>query len=220
MKKLAVTIILALAMIYSTGQVVESIGIKGGRSYANQTWEYSSPDFTVKKDFKTGSAIILTADFFKSRHLCLTTDLGFIQKGFQEDIPVTSEEFPEIISYYETYESTINYLTFSPKLSANYNFHNLSTYCFIGPRADIQTGYRTYLSVNNFSLLNKTIWGMTYGGGVEYRIKSIGLLLEMAGYPDFTPIQEEEPTATSAGLKITGQSYTLFTGIKYYLPED
>jgi opacity protein-like surface antigen len=220
MKKLTVTIILALTMIYSTGQVVESIGIKGGISYASQTWEYTSPDFTVKKDFKTGSAIVLTADFFKSRHLCLTTDLGFIQKGFQEEIPMTSEEFPEDVLYYKTYNATINYLTFSPKLSVDYKFNNLRAYCFIGPRLDLQSGFKTNFPTNNFSEFNKTVWGMTYGGGVEYRIKSIGILLEMAGYPDFTTIQKAEPSATSTGLKITGQSYTLFTGIKYYLSKD
>ncbi|MPM31627.1 hypothetical protein SDC9_78183 [bioreactor metagenome] len=217
MKKQAITIILALTMIYSTGQVVESIGFKGGISFANQTWEYKSPDFANKMDYKTGFYSVLTANFFKTKHLCLTTDLGFVQKGFQEEIPMTSEEFPEYISSYKTYKSTIIYLTFSPKLSANYNFDKLITYAFIGPRIDLQTSYKTDYLTNNFSEFNTTVWGLTYGCGIEYRIKGIGILLEFSGYPDLSAIMKEEPSETSAGLKITGHSYTISTGIKYYL---
>lgn len=217
MKKHALTIILAMTIIYSTAQVVESISVKGGISFSNQNWEYKSPDFTNKMDYKTGLYSVLTADFFKTRHLCLTTDFGFVQKGFQEEIPMTSEEFPEFISYYITYKSTFNYLTFSPKLSMNYNFKKLIAYAFIGPRIDIQTGYKTDYLTNNFNEFNKIIWGLTYGGGIEYKINSIGILIEFGGYPDFNTIKKEEPTETSAGLKITGRSYTISAGIKYYL---
>jgi len=218
MKKQVITIILALTMIYSTGQVVESIGFKGGISFANQTWKYTS-DFTNQMDYKTGFYSLLTANFFKTKHLCLTTDLGFIQKGFQEEIPMTSEEFPEFISSYKTFKSTINYLTFAPKLSVNYDFDNLITYLFVGPRIDIQTSYNTDYQTNNFNEFNKSVWGLTYGAGIEYRIKSIGILLEFAGYPDFTTLKNDEPTETSTGLKITGQSYTISTGIKYYISQ-
>lgn len=215
MKKQALTIILALTMLYSTGQVVESIGFKGGISFANQTWEYKRPDFTNQMDYKTGFYSVLTVNFFKTKHLCLTTDLGFIQKGFQEEIPMTLEEFPE----FKTYKSTINYLTFSPKLSVNYDFDKLITYLFVGPRVDIQTSYNTDQLTVNFDVFNKLVWGLTYGGGIEYKIKSIGILLEFAGYPDFTTIKNDEPTQTSTGLKITGQSYSISTGIKYYISQ-
>lgn len=217
MRKQALTILLTLTLLYSTGQVVESIGMKGGISFATQTWAYKSPDFTNKMDYKTGLYSVLTADLFKSRYLCMTADLGFVQKGFQEEIPMTSEEFPEFISSYKTYKSTINYLTFSPKLSINYDFDKVMVYVFTGPRIDLQTSYKTDYLTNNFSEFNKMVWGLTYGVGIEYRIKSIGILLEFAGYPDFTTIRKDEPTETSAGLKITGQSYTISTGIKYYL---
>jgi hypothetical protein len=219
MKKQALTIIFALSMIYSTAQVVESIGIKGGVSFANQTWKFTSPDFSNRKDYKTGFQGVLTANFFKSKYLCLTTDFGFIQKGFQEEIPMASVEFPEEILSYKTYKTTINYLIFSPKLSVSYNFDKLIANVFIGPRVDLQTGFKTDHQTNNFSEFNETVWGLTYGGGIEYRIKGIGILLEVAGYPDLTDIQKEEPSETSAGLKITGQSYTISTGIKYYLSQ-
>ena len=216
MKKQGLAVLLALTVSYSTGQIVESIGFKGGISFANQTWEFNSPDFTTRKDYKIGTYSVLTANFFKTEHLCLTTDVGLIQKGFQEDVPITNEESPELISSYKTYKSTINYLTFSPKLSANYDFDKVITYVFIGPRIDIQTNYKTDYPTNNFNEFNKIVWGVTYGGGVEYRIKSIGILLEFAGYPNFTTIMNAEPTETTAGLKITEQSYTISTGIKYY----
>jgi len=217
MKRQAFTIILSITMIYSTAQVVESIGIKGGISFANQTWEYKSPDFSNKMDYKTGFYSVLTANFLKTKYLSLTTDLGFVQKGFQEEIPMTSEEFPDYISSYKTFKSTINYLTFSPKLNVSYNFDKLITFVFTGPRIDLQTSYKTDYLTNNFSEFNATVWGLTYGGGIEYRVKAIGILLEFSGYPDFTNIKKEEATETSAGLKITSQSYTISTGIKYYI---
>ena len=217
MKKQALAILFALTVSYSTAQVVESIGLKGGLSFANQTWEFNSPDFTNKKDFKIGMYSVLTANFFKSEYLCLTTDIGLVQKGFQEDVAITNEESPELITSYKTYKSTFNYFTFSPKLSVNYDFNKLITYVFVGPRIDIQTNYKTDYPTNNFDEFNKIVWGVTYGGGIEYRIKSIGILLEFAGYPNFTTLKKDEATETTSGLKITEQSYTISTGIKYYI---
>lgn len=217
MKKLTLAIIITLIILSSKAQIVENIGFKAGISLAKQNWEYVSIDRNHDKDYKIGFYSVLSADFFKAKYLCLTTDLGFVQKGYQEKVLWTSEQFPEGDGTYKTYRSTINYVTFSPKLTVLHKFDKISGSIFLGPRVDLQTGYNSDLLVNNFSEFNKTVWGLTYGASVEYRVKNLGLLMEFAGYPDFSKILDEEPTDISTGLQITSISYSLSAGIKYYI---
>jgi hypothetical protein len=63
----------------------------------------------------------------------------------------------------------------------------------------------------------KGILGLTYGGGVEYQLGKVGILLEFQGQQDFTGIISTEPSVNSTSLKITGNAFAITTGISYKL---
>lgn len=111
-------------------------------------------------------------------------------------------------------------MTFLPEFIENYAFDKLVAYIFVGPRTDIQASYNANYQTKNFNEFYKSVWGLTYREGIEYRIKSTGILLEFEGYPEFTTINKDETAETSAGLKIAGQSYTFSSGIKYYISQQ
>lgn len=201
MKKGLLTLTLLITIIYSKAQVIESIGYKGGISYATQKWLIIAIDIRDDKDYKIGAYNVLTANFFKSRFLFFSTDVGFIQKGCKDGGE----------------KATYNYFTFSPKISVFHDFNKLSTYLFIGPRLDLQRSYKiNYMSFSFEKEYEKTIWGLVYGAGMEYRIKRFGLTFEFSAYPDFTNLWRIDPSPIFNGIKISNEAYTISAGINYH----
>ena len=143
--------------------------------------------------------------------------MGLFKKGVKQHIPLTSPEFPEGNGEVYILKTTINYITFSPMLKGFFSFKRLTSYCLIGPRIDYRVSYEPHINSEIYNESNKLILGLTYGLGAEYKINRFGILLECLGHPDFTAIMDQQPTDTNFGLKITGNSYIITTGVKYYL---
>jgi len=217
MKTKLLTLILIIIVLHSNGQVIESLGLKGGISISNQTYEYKTLGFTDKYDYKVGIYSVLTAELFKGEFLSLSTDFGFVQKGMQQKLEETTVEFPEGTGEYTTLKTTFGYVSLSPMLKGFYNFNRFTTYALIGPRIDFRIMYEPHVNSQLINETNKLIWGVTYGVGAEYRIKKFGIILECLGHPDFTAILEQKASDGNFGLKITGNSYIITTGLKYYM---
>lgn len=217
MKTKLLTFILIIIVQYSSGQVIESIGIKGGISFSNQTYEYKTTGFTDKYDYKVGIYSVFSAELFKGKFLSLSTDLGFVQKGMQKKIEETTAEFPEGTGEYTTFKTTYGYVSLSPMLKGFYNFDRFTTYALIGPRIDYEVMYESNINTEVVNETNKLILGVTYGVGAEYKIKKFGIILECLGHPDFTAILDQKASENNIGLKITGNSYIITTGLKYHM---
>ena len=217
MKTKFLTFILLISILYSNGQAIESIGIKGGISLSTMTYKYQTVGITEKNDYKVGIYSVLTAEFFKGKYLSLSTDLGFVQKGMKEKIPITTPEFPDGTGEYSFRKFTRNYVSFSPMLKGFYNFNKLTTYAVVGPRMDIDVTYALPPGSTMGSKTHKFIWGLTYGLGAEYKIGKLGILLECLGHPDLTAILDQQSSDSNFGLKVKGNAYILTTGLKYYI---
>jgi hypothetical protein len=217
MKAKLLIIILVTSILYANGQVIESIGFKGGVSFSNQTYEFKRLGFTDTYDYKVGVYSVFTAELFKGKFLSLSTDLGFVQKGMKQEMEETTTEFPEGTGEYTTWKTTFGYVSLSPILKGFYNFSSFTTYALIGPRIDYRVMYEPHVSSQLINETNKLIWGITYGVGAEYKIKKFGIILECLGHPDFTAILEQEASEGNFGLKITGNSYIITTGLKYHM---
>jgi hypothetical protein len=217
MKPKLLTLILLILALYSYGQVIESIGLKGGISFSNQTYHYRTVDWTFKYDYKPGIYSTLTAELFKGKFLSLSTDLGFIQKGTTRKVEITTPENPQGTGEYTMLKTTIGFISLSPMLKGLYSFKSLTTYALIGPRIDYWVSYEPQFDSPIFKDFNKLIWGITYGVGVEYKIKKLGILIECLGQPDISAILNQKPLETNSGLKIMGNAYIITTGLRYYL---
>jgi hypothetical protein len=206
-----------MSAVSSFGQVVESIGLKGGVSFARQTYYYRTMDWTYKYDYKPGGYGSLTMELFKGTFLSMSADLGFVQKGTQQEMEITTAEQPEGTGEYTTLKTTVGFVSLSPMLKGFYRFKSLTTYALIGPRIEYWVSYEPSFNSPIFRDFNKFVWGITYGAGVEYRIKKLGVLLECLGQPDFSGILNQKPLANNSGLKIVGNAYVINTGVRYYM---
>lgn len=81
-QKLLLLIALSLITGYSYGQVIDRYGFSIGASYATQLWNYKLASFDSDINYKSGLMSFVAAEKDLSDILCLRTELGYVQKGF------------------------------------------------------------------------------------------------------------------------------------------
>ena len=202
-----------LSFLFSTvianGQLVNSIGVKGGISIANQEWDYKSIDSRIEKNNRTGIYSALSLEFFKSKNLSLITDIGFIEKGHKEDIEMTSADSPES-GPIKTFDTKFSYFEFVPMLKIRKEIGKLIPYALLGARLDYQLSHKSEIDYSALEKdFNKKIYGLTTGAGIEYKIKKIGINSEFQYQHDFNKVLENER------LEVKNRSLIVSLGIKY-----
>lgn len=215
MKTKILIFVLSLIVINTNAQVLKSIGLKGGISLANQSFEYKTDNTNREFDYKLGLYSAVTAEFFTFKHLSLVTDLGIVQKGMQIDVQKTTNEMPEGTGEYETWKSTLNYLTFSPMLKGFYNINKFTGYAFIGPRIDYRLSYDSKYYAPLYEDAKKHVFGLNYGVGAAYHLNKISLSTEFMAQPDLTPMLNTEPSTSNIGLKVKSNAYVFNVGVGY-----
>ncbi len=215
MKTIILTFALTIIIYNTQAQVLKSIGLKGGMSLANQSFEYKTDNSNLDFDYKLGVYNALTAEFFNTKHVSLVTDLGFVQKGKQIDVQKTTLEMPEGTGEFETWKSTLNYLTFSPMLKGFYNINKFTGYAFIGPRIDYRLSYDSKYYAPLYEDSKKQIFGLNYGVGLAYHLNKISLSTEFMAQPDLTPMLDTEPSVSNIGLKVKSNAYVFNVGVGY-----
>ena len=97
MKKTALLTFLILLFVFqkTNAQVLRDVGLKSGISISKQTWIYGNGGMTFDKDYRTGMDFALNLEWFNHDYITLITDVGYIQKGFKEEIMMTTPDNPE-----------------------------------------------------------------------------------------------------------------------------
>lgn len=215
MKIKILTIVLSLTLFNSNAQVLESIGIKGGLSLANQSFESKTLNSKQVFDYKLGAYSAITAEFFKLKHMSLVTDLGYVQKGMQVEVQETTPQMPEGTGKFNTWKSTIGYLTFSPMLKGFYDFKRFTVFAFVGPRVDYRLSIDSKYYTPLYEDSKKQVFGLNYGVGASYNLNRISLSMEFMAQPDFTPIINQKPEPNFPGFKVYNNAYMLNMGLSY-----
>ena len=218
MKRTLLLLFTLTTTAFVNGQVVKSIGIKGGVSVASQTWHYKSTDLTLKKDNRIGFYSAITLEFFKSKYLSLTTDFSYCEKGSTEKIQNTTVDMPEGDGTYKTYDTKFGYFTLSPMLKGRYETAHFVPYALLGLRLDYQLSYKSDFNYQQIEKdFHKAIFGANFGIGAEYKIKHLGIFLETQYHYDFTKLMDTPSSANNTGIEINNRAFIISIGLKYYL---
>lgn len=218
MKKTIVLIFILASTTIVNGQVFQSIGIKTGVTIANQTWNLKSLNRTLDTESRNGFYGALTFDFFKSKYLSMTTDLGYYVKGNIQNIPNTTIEKPEGDGTYKSFDTKFDYFVFSPMLKVRYETTRMIPYALLGFRLDNQLSYRSDFNYDQIENdFKKTIWGTNLGAGLEYKTKQLGILFEGQYLIDFSNIIDSPSSSTNSGIEVKNRAIVLCIGMKYYL---
>jgi len=142
-KTVLLTFLIVLFVFQETNaQILRDVGIKTGISISKQNWTYKSGEMTLEKDYRTGLNFALNLEWFNNDYITLITDIGYIQKGFKEEIMMTSIDNPES-GPLKTFKTRFDYLYFSPQLKIRKEFNKIIPYVFFGPRIDYQLSYKS-----------------------------------------------------------------------------
>ncbi|QQS50970.1 MAG: PorT family protein [Bacteroidota bacterium] len=87
-------LILALTLIgkLSYSQIIDRYGINVGTSYSTQIWDYKLVNVDSDNEYKFGLQAFLQAEKDFGKLLALRTEFGYIQKGFKNNLTLTSAE--------------------------------------------------------------------------------------------------------------------------------
>lgn len=96
-KNILIIVILSFVSQYVNAQFIDKFGFNIGATYSNQLWDYKS--FTTinpKQDYKTGLSFFISAEKEIIRILSVRSELGYIQKGFKNNIEsIGGNRFPQ-----------------------------------------------------------------------------------------------------------------------------
>jgi hypothetical protein len=204
MKHTLLTFILLMGILYCNAQGIVSIGIKGGASFANMTYDYQKQGEKTKYQYKAGYICALSIEFFKGKYLSFSTDLGYVQKGMKYGDIFIAENYKRECVF------------FSPMLTAFHDFDKITAYVSLGPRVDFDFTYPLTPGFTHDSKLRRATYGLSYGVGAEYRVQKFGFILEFMGQPDLTPLLKPMTSHSDTGLKVKSNAFILTPGVKFY----
>jgi len=217
MKKIILVPAFLLLTFFSNAQMLKSLGAKSGITLSNQTWNYKTINNKIIKDNKKGICITANAELFDKKYASLIIDAAFVQKGAKEQFDIKSQAASSNANSALILESTFNYLSISPMAKLRFEQSSFIPYIIAGPRLDFLINYK---SDNDFSSLDPDIHkiavGLSYGGGIEFRKKHIGLLAEAQQHRDLTSLINKSETNNSSELTVNNQSILIQLGFKYY----
>jgi len=211
-RSLAITLSLSAGSLVLCGQVPASFGLKGGLALANQSYRFTSIDYQLETEPVLGPALNLFLETFKGSHFSFQLDVGYVVKGSStttESVTVDHLHNDRIVvNEGESASSKFAYLTVVPMARYRWDLERITPYFLLGPRVDILLKYTTQ-SEYPLSEQKGTIFGLSCGAGIEFKIQKLGLFAELQYLPDLSPVSNQEP------LLINNNMLSLTLGVRW-----
>lgn len=91
-QRLVLILVLTLIAKFSHSQIIDRYGINVGTTYSTQIWDYKLINDDTDIEYKFGLQAFLQAEKDLGNLLALRTELGYVQKGFKNNIQLTFAE--------------------------------------------------------------------------------------------------------------------------------
>jgi len=167
----------SLMIIVSTGNG-QTIFLKFGPSFSRLAYSNAWTDKISVKDFIVGYDAIVGVNYLNFKYFNLSSGIGLIQKG--GNIDFADKVTNEAGSYHHKSTTRLNFLTINTTCNLGLPIKEiLKPYIFVGPRLDYLFSYdETSGFINNFyhqNKVNKLIYGILFGAGINFNIKRFQL---------------------------------------------
>jgi len=215
MRETILTIFFGLLFTFSHGQ---TINVRIGPTFSKLSWDNSISDNQVFNKSIVGVDALLGIDYLNFKYFNLSSNFGYIQKGGSGTILVTTIQNPEE-------EATIDVKTLLHFITANTIFEAkvpiikfITPFIHAGPRLDYLLSYKEDVNMlkgfEDLNKLNKFIYGLIVGGGIDFKISKIKLGVTFDFYWNFNRLVDY---ISSSGFKnqIYDKTFTLNAQIDY-----
>lgn len=121
-------------------------------------------------------------EWFDTPLFSLLSEIAYVQKGMKEDIPITTEQYPDGTGEFINYDCGTNYLSFSLLPKVRYEVKELELHAVAGLRIDyslsnfVRVDGREPISTYSkqhyqllFDRFKKTQFGGTFGCGMQLK---------------------------------------------------
>lgn len=209
MKTLFMIIFLIAFAFNIDAQIITNYGLKLGMGISNQSWDYQA-DINSDFDNKVGISPRIFLSFLNIPFFQLQAELGYLQKGFEDKIPITTIVQPDGTGEFITVNNRLNYLSFSALAKLKYENEILTPYIIIGPQLNvllsknIEKGWEVV-----FDSFKENNIGLSIGVGTEIKnVLPISILLEYRYESDFIDNYD------SSNINIKNYSHILLLGVQ------
>jgi len=209
MKSIFVIILLVTFSNNIKSQIISGYGLKLGPSISNQSWNYQA-DINLDWKNKFGISPRIFVDFFNFTFFELEGEIGYLQKGFEDKVPITTTTQPDGTGEFMTVNNKLNYLSVSALAKFKYENEIFSPYLICGPQfnillsKNIEKGFEVV-----FDRFRNNNFGLSFGAGSEIKnILPISLLIEYRYERDFIDNYD------SPNIDIKNYSHVILLGIK------
>jgi hypothetical protein len=148
-------------------QLIRSLGVKAGASAASQDWLYADRDISVDALTRWGLDIGGFIEWFNIPVFSLSSEVHYIQKGFREELPVTSAESPDSHGMLLTLSPRVDYLSVPILAKCRFDLGSSSLYILAGPRVDFLLSTKDAGFGEVLSNFKSREFGATVGLGYE-----------------------------------------------------
>lgn len=201
-------------MTFSYGQI---INVRIGPSFSSLNWDNSLSDNQVFNKSIVGVNVQLGIDYLNFKYFNLSSNLGYIQKGGAGTILVASIQNPEGDN--TDVKSKLHFITTNTIFEAKIPILKfISPFIHAGPRLDYLLAYDENVNLlegfEDINKLNKLIFGLIVGGGVDFNISKFKLGVALDYYWNFNKLVD---FTSSTGFKnqIFDKTFTLNAQIGY-----
>ena len=212
---------LLFAVVPTSAQIVDRVGLKGGLVSASASGNLGSLDL----ERRTGWSATLFAERDLLPFLALVGEVGYAQGGFVETM---EERAPDgTVEQTVRANTRIDYLTIPVLAKLEHNFTAIQLYALAGPRLDVlisqEAGVFEYQSApideleSNFvSDYTSPVLGATVGLGVSLsEVLPVQLLVEARWAPDLTEAFKTEILAVDAPRDVRNNAWGVVIGIGF-----
>ncbi len=181
-------ILLLLAQTGAYGQFVQGITVQLGVSDSQVDYLYDpQPSFDPSGRF-TGFASRISTELVDNEYFRLNPGAGFFQRGLRDFNKLTFGGTPQETKL----TASLNYLSFDITLKGRYPLGKFVPYVFIGPRMDVLTNGSAGLPYyDQLGGMNRTMYGLRYGGGLTIELGPCQLFAEWTGLSSANDMLDE-----------------------------
>ena len=162
----------------------QTLNLRFGPCFSAMDWRNSSVNGNIYDQNNLGINVILGIDYLDFKYFNLSTNLGYIQKGGSGSSVNKGSINPEPYTESEIH-TKLNYITVNTVFEAKIPVKDLVVpFIHVGPRVDYLISFSDNVQLfNQFTEvdeLNKTIYGVIGGGGVDFRFSKfkVGLVFD------------------------------------------
>lgn len=215
MKKIAIFGLISIIYIQVNGQLIDNYGLKLGVGLSNQYWDYKNDmfsDLSGWNDNKVGFIGQVYAEKNFGKFLSFRPAIGYLQKGFVNDIALTTAEDEELAV--KDNKVILHDLSMDLSLKIIPIDKKFKPYIFLGLRGAYLLDYRSViidfqgedheLNTDLYNDFNKFTLGAIIGFGITYKNF---LFIDLDYNPAMTKNFESD------GLAINDKYYSLTFGM-------